>query len=118
MDYKRAKMREMAPLALPKTLACAMVVLSSHQQDSDLAKQSRAALRMLAGPSWGVGTAVQYLTGTQAEMAIACASPDDQATLKLARALSLRVHELAPNGQGATALVAVLAQNVLADDTP
>ena len=105
---KLANMRAKAPREVPKVRACALVVLSRVSPQSPEAAAAVANLKTVAGRNWGVGTAVQYLSGQQAEMAIACAPPDDQADLLLARLLALQVLEAAPNGQQADARLVAL----------
>ena len=105
-------MHARAPREVPKVRACALVVLSRVEPQSPAAAAAIANLKTVAGRTWGVGTAVQYLSGQQAEMAIACAPPNEQPDLLMARQVALQVLEGSPNGQQADARLVALIQAI------
>lgn len=115
--HKLAGMRARAPSELPKVRACAKVILAQKQPEGQAAQEALTALRAVVGPIWGVGTALQYMSGQQAEMAVECAPKEEQGALDLARHIALEVLANAPHGQQAAERVQTLLQAMVSIKT-
>ena len=86
LQHKIAQQRATAPLELPKARLCARVVLASLPAGpgatgmEDLVA-ALAALKAGLGQKWSAVTAIQYMSGRQAEFAAECGLSQERAGL-------------------------------------
>lgn len=86
LQHKIDQQRAAAPLELPKARLCARVVLAALAEDpsasggADLVA-ALAALKADLGQRWSAVTAIQYMSGRQAEFAAECGLPQERAGL-------------------------------------
>ena len=89
LQHKIAQQRAAAPSELPKARLCARVVLASLPSGpgasggADLVA-ALAALKAGLGQKWSAVTAIQYMSGRQAEFAAECGLPQERVGLLLA----------------------------------
>lgn len=87
LQAKIAAMQTRAPFELPKVRLCADVILQ-HLMSGKEQPQTIAALKAIIGPNWSETTAVQFMSGRQAVLAIECARPEERRTLYAAHLIA------------------------------
>lgn len=86
MAIKLARMRSLAPHALPKVRLCAKLIHAiANEKGEQEIDQSLKNLKAGIGLNWSIPTAFQFMSGKQAEMAIDCATPEEKSYLIEAR---------------------------------
>ena len=84
------RMRKAAPYELRKARLCASVVLTTDENEES-ASATVASLKSSLGACWTATAAFQFMSGRQAELAVACASSEEKPRLYLAHWIAKEV---------------------------
>lgn len=84
------RMRKAAPYELRKARLCASVVLTTDDNEES-ASATVASLKNSLGACWTVTAAFQFMSGRQAELAVACANTEEKPRLHLAHLIAKEV---------------------------
>lgn len=84
------RMRKAAPYELRKARLCASVVLTTDDNEES-ASATVASLKSSLGACWTATAAFQFMSGRQAELAVACASSEEKPRLYLAHLIAKEV---------------------------